>query len=69
MPETMNEALAKLIARDIFECGDNPNDKCQRIEFKGGEYPGKETAMGGCCETSLAGLIAKSLKKHTESQD
>ena len=56
--------LAEKIARDIFALGDEPTDMVQRIEFKGGEYPGKETGLGGLCERALASYIAKSLEKH-----
>ena len=59
----MNERkLAETIARDIFESGDElPNDKTQRISFKGGKYPDAETDIGGFCESALADRIHASL--------
>lgn len=56
--------LAALVARDIFKVFDNANDKCQRIQGKGGDYRGKETDLGGMCETSLADTIERSLAEH-----
>lgn len=53
-----NERLGCYLARKIFAIGDEPHDKVQRIEFKGGEWPDRETGLGGLCETSLASSIA-----------
>lgn len=49
--------LATYLARAIFECGDQCNDKAQRLEFKGGTYPDSETALGGLCESSLESFL------------
>lgn len=54
---TTSEDLAQRIARAIFASGDAPDDKAQRIEFKGGTWPDNETNLGGLCEESLAALI------------
>jgi hypothetical protein len=56
-----SEELARRIARAIFACGDNRNDKVQRIELKGGTWPDHETDLGGLCEDALASLIRKHL--------
>jgi len=56
--------LAALIARDIFKVLDEPNDICQRIQGRGGTYPGKETDLGGLCEQALTTVIEKSLSAH-----
>lgn len=56
--------LAALIARDIFESLDQGDDKCQRIEGKGGKYPKAETKLGGYNEAGLAGAIQLSLTEH-----
>lgn len=56
-----NLDLATVIARDIFRFGDGLNDKVQRIEFKGGTYPGGETNLGGLCELALIARIHKFL--------
>lgn len=64
MSESIVSALADLIARDIFECGDDPSSKCQRIQFLGGKYPDNEKPQGGMCEMALAEAIAKSIDKN-----
>jgi len=60
------ESLAARIARDIFAYGDTPGSKCQRLEFKGGEYPHRECAQGGLNESALARTILESLNKRAE---
>lgn len=56
--------LADLIARDVFEVGDERDQPCTRIQFKLGEWPDNETDAGGLCEPSLAGVVYRSLQKH-----
>ena len=58
-----NVELAKRLAREIFELGDDPHDKAQRIEFKGGTYPDHETKLGGLCESSLAQYLEYALDR------
>lgn len=63
-PYQSTELLAHILARAIFESGDNDPDyggKTQRIQFMGGKYPGNEKRMGGLCEKSLASLIDRTL--------
>lgn len=60
-----NKELAAYLARQIFEIGDEPNDKAQRLEFKGGTYPDHETNLGGLSESSLADFIHYALDKHS----
>lgn len=59
-----DKELATLIARDIFKALDEPDDKCQRIEGKGGVYRQGETCLGGFSEKPLADLIERSLSQH-----
>lgn len=59
-----DKELAILIVRDIFSALDNGNDKCQRIEGKGGRYPDAETTLGGFGERALVDLIQSSLGDH-----
>lgn len=54
-------AVAKLIARRIFEAGDEPKSPCKRLAFKSGGWPDKERAQGGIGEEPLANLIAEVL--------
>jgi hypothetical protein len=50
MKDVSIEVLAKKIARDIFETGDDPNSPTNRIEFKGEkDLQGNERAQGGLC--------------------
>ena len=56
--------LGALVARHIFKSLDNGNDKCQRIEGKGGDWNVKETDLGGFCESALASVIAEALAEH-----
>ena len=59
-----DKELAALIARDIFQALSEPWDKCQRIQGKGGEYPERETSLGGLGEEPLANVIESSLAEH-----
>lgn len=59
-----DKELGALVARHIFKSLDEPNDKCQRIQGKGGTWPDAETSIGGFCETALASVIADALAKH-----
>lgn len=59
------EELAEQIARAIFACGDEPNDKVHRIQFRGGKYARNETDLGGLCEESLARIILGALEKQS----
>ena len=59
-----DEELGELIARDVFKYLDIADDRCQRIEGKGGAYPKGETTLGGLCEDALAEVIARSLMQH-----
>lgn len=59
-----NKELAALIAREIFEALSELNDKCQRIEGKGGQWPDHETKLGGFGEEPLANVIQESLGRH-----
>jgi len=63
-----NAQLGVYLARKLFELGDEPHDKAQRIEFKGGVYPDRETNLGGLTESSLADFIEYALDKTGEDQ-
>lgn len=64
-----NAHLAKLIARKIFACGDEPGDPCQRIQLMGGTWPNNEHPMGGFNERAMADFLEivldELLKDHT----
>lgn len=51
-----NHQLAVLLARFIFELGDEPGSTCSRIQFKAGEWP-DERNQGGIGENPLVGRI------------
>jgi len=56
--------LGKRIAREVFECGDEPSSKCTRIQFLGGSFVKQnERAQGGFNETGLARQITAILTK------
>lgn len=57
--------LASILAREIFKLGDEPNSPCQRLEFKGGEWPDNEREQGGICEQALVEFLAKQIKNST----
>lgn len=59
-----DKELGELIARDVFKYLDIADDRCQRIEGKGGKYPNHETTLGGLCEMALAEVIERSLAQH-----
>ena len=59
------EVLARRIAMDIFETGDDPNSPTNRIEFKGEkDLRGNERAQGGLCINALAERIENSLRDY-----
>jgi hypothetical protein len=50
------------IAQAIFEAPSGfKNDRTQRIAFKGGKYPDRETDLGGFNESALAECITREL--------
>jgi len=65
----MSNDLATFLARKIFELGDDPGDKCQRIEFKGGKWPDNETCMGGICESALVTFLRSRIEDFAESEE
>lgn len=54
--------LGAVLARAIFECGDDPGRPCTRIQFmaasSGGEIP-----QGGFIESALARFLSRELAK------
>jgi len=61
-----NAEIAAYVARGLFRHGDihhdnGPTEKVQRIEFKGGKWPAKETALGGLSEDALARVLKQLL--------
>lgn len=56
--------MAAALARGIFACGDEPNDKAQRIQFMGGSWPDSETNLGGLSEVALASLLVRLIETH-----
>lgn len=53
--------LANYLVCQLFELGNEPNDKTQRIEFKGGHWPYNETSMGGMNENALRRFFAEKI--------
>jgi hypothetical protein len=68
--EGENAALGKLIARKIFEIGDEPEGKTWRIAFMIGSRD-NETEMGGMAEEPLARAITNFLDQalHLKEQN
>lgn len=62
------DKLAKTLARTLFEVGSDPHrgegGRVHRIEFKGGRYADQEIALGGYCESALAGHFARTLRRN-----
>jgi hypothetical protein len=58
--------LAAFLARQLFELGDDPNGKCQRIQFMIGGCP-NEVAGGGFAEDRLAVFIEGIIKDYEET--
>lgn len=54
-----SKELASYLARQIFKLGDEGADRTQRLEFKGGEWPDKETDLGGVCEVALVSFLER----------
>lgn len=62
--QTDIKTLAAKIARDIFECGDEPRiGTVQRLQFIGGQYADAERPMGGLSEYHLRHLIERTLSE------
>lgn len=57
-------AIANVLAENIFNLGDYPNSPCNRMQFKGGKWPDAERDQGGIVEGRLASLIFVFLKKN-----
>lgn len=49
------------IARHIFQRFDNGGDTCKRLAARGGQWPEKETSLGGVCESAFASMIEDAL--------
>lgn len=61
MSSKLQPTPGELLARMLFELGDEPGSPCQRIEFKGGEYPKREKSQGGMCESALGSWLDRAL--------
>lgn len=59
--ETVVVPSAMQIAGAIFAIGDEPNDKVQRIAFRGGKYPEGETDLGGLNRAALVNVIERAM--------
>jgi hypothetical protein len=55
--------MADYLSLYIFHAGSHGEDRTQRIAFKGGKYPGRETDLGGLCRTALRDRIVEALEK------
>jgi hypothetical protein len=69
MTEEQIAALAKVIAQDIFECGNEPGRKTTRIAYISGKYGVDEQSMGGSCLDSLEGIIETTLRRVFDSKE
>ena len=63
------KATAARLARAVFACGDDVRGKCKRIQFKLRDWPGDEISGGGLCETALADLLYRELRRKPNTQD
>lgn len=57
-------ALGTAMAKALLAVADDPDDKCHRIAFKGGDWPVSETDLGGMSEEPLARWIDWWLHDH-----
>jgi len=62
-------ALAKVIARDIFDCGSEPGSATTRIAYIAGKWGVDERSMGGSCFDSLVGIIETTLHRVFEAKE
>ncbi len=62
------KGIADKIARHIFEIGDEPESKTQRLQFMGGKYP-DEVDQGGLNEIALCRVILEALKIHMNADN
>lgn len=58
--------VARQIAVDIFQIGDEPNSLTHRIQFMGGDL-NNEKPQGGLDDKALTNLIEDSLRRHLSS--
>ena len=61
MSNKLEQTPGERLARMLFELGDEPGSPCQRIEFKGGQYPKHEKSQGGMCESALGSWLDRAL--------
>lgn len=57
------QILARAIATELFNLGSEGDNRCQRIEFKGGTH-GKETSNGGLAFEPLCKVVEKALREN-----
>ena len=57
------KATAARLARAVFACGDDVRGKCKRIQFKLRDWQDDEISGGGLCETALAYLLYRELRR------
>ena len=62
------KATAARLARAVFACGDDVRGKCKRIQFKLRDWPDDEISGGGLCETALAYLLYRELRRKPNTQ-
>lgn len=61
------DSMAKAIARELFECGDEYMSPTVRIEFRARGKTSEredERPQGGLCESALAQFLTQSIEKH-----
>ena len=68
LTESLIRDLAHHLAQAVFQSGDEPHDKVQRIAFKGGTYPDRETELGGYNQIALADHLQGSIKAYFQQE-
>ena len=63
------KATAARLARAVFACGDDVRGKCKRIQFKLRDWQDDEISGGGLCETALAYLLYRELRRKPNASD
>ena len=62
------KATAARLARAVFACGDDVRGRCKRIQFRLRDWPDDEISGGGLCETALADLLYRELRRKTNTK-
>ncbi len=55
--------VAKRTTKYIFDLGNESHSPCNRIEFKGGEWPDKEICQGGLNKAALEKYLIENFRQ------